>query len=121
MSISGLFRRVSRSQVNVRRPSAIINREVLTFDKALLSKFIENRCYLGCIAWKGKQHTDSVGSACVLCHCGDSAADNRAPYQGDELAPPHSITSSAAAPPMSAMKCRRCMDRPLPAKSIIGG
>src|SRR5262245_44245554 len=72
-----------------------INHEVLAFDEAEPSQFIEQRHLMRCIARARNQAAETINAPGLLSTRRNRPRRSRAAEQRDELAALHSITSSA--------------------------
>src|SRR5262249_44110660 len=89
------FHRKFRNQFNALSILTPIDREVLALDEAGPPKLCEHRDVLRCFTWTGEQAAKVIRPARLLRRSSERPS-RRAPEQRDELAPLHSITSSAA-------------------------
>src|SRR5262249_6529836 len=76
--------------------TARIDREVLALDEAKPPELVKERDMIWCIAWAGEHATKSINPSRFLRAC-RKRPRRRAAESQDELAPFHSITSSAKA------------------------
>src|SRR5215475_5643975 len=76
--------------------------EVFSLDKTTVPQFIEERLDLWCLPCGGEQEAEPVGAACFL-RARRERPYGRAADKRDELAPFHSITSSARAESIGAI------------------
>src|SRR5262245_21198303 len=79
------------------RETGCIDYEILAFDEAEPPQFIEQREIMRCIARTRKQAAEAINASGLLSARHERPRDGRAAEQRDELAPFHSITSSARA------------------------
>src|SRR5262249_2149930 len=79
------------------RETGCIDYEILAFDEAEPPQFIEQREIMRYIARARKQAAEAINASGLLSARHERPRDGRAGEQRDELAAPHSITSSARA------------------------
>src|SRR5262245_51191122 len=72
-----------------------IDYEVLAVDKAEPPQLVEQREMMRRVAWTGMQAADAINPSGFLRARRERPRDRRAAEERDELAAPHSITSSA--------------------------
>src|SRR5262249_15034147 len=80
-----------------------IDYEVLAVDKAEPPQLVEQREMMRRVAWTGMQAADAINPSGFLRARRERPRDRRAAEQRDELAPVHSITSSASDSSLSEM------------------
>ena len=97
--IHGTVHQIGRMDLHSlwRQPeTGCIDHEVFAFDEAEPPQFIEQRDIMRCIAWARKQGAEAIDASGFLPASDEWPCRRRASEQRDELATPHSITSSAS-------------------------